>query len=380
MVASVHRFLRGVWSIVVKELIQARRDPSMFPLIFVAPLVQLALFGYAVATNIRHIPTAIMDEDRTAQSRAFVGRFGSSGYFSLLYFADSERELEELIQSGKAEIAIRVPRGFARAAKRRESASVQMILDGSDSNTTAIALGYAVSIAREHSAEVAAEWLRGTRLQLPAIDLRARAWYNEDLDNVNFVVPGIICTILSLVTTVLTAQAVVRERERGTMEQLIVSPISRTQFIVGKLVPFMIIGYIDVFLILTVGTFWFGVPFRGSVVLLYALAFVFLLSTLGTGLLISTVANTQGQASLAANFLLTPWFLLSGFVFPIENMPTVIQWATYLIPLRYFLVVIRGIMLKGLGLVDLWQQVLPLAALGVSILGVSVMRLQKRLG
>lgn len=369
--------LRTVFSFVRKELTQARRDPSMFPLIVIAPLLQLTLFGYAVATNIRHIETVVLDHDQTSESRRFLRAFERSGYFRLRY-ADSEKEVEERLQKGKAIVGIHIPRGFGRHQKRREPAPVQILLDGSDSNTAAIVLGYAVSIAQQEAANLATEWLNAVPESLPEVVLRTRVWYNADLDNVNFIVPGIICTILSIVTTVLSAQAIVREKERGTLEQILVTPVTRAEFIVGKLVPFLLVGYVDVFLILTAGTFWFGVPHRGSIPLLYALTFLFLLNTLGLGLLISTVARTQGQAQLAANFLLTPWLLLSGFVFPIENMPSAIQWVTYLVPLRYFLVIVRGILLKGLGLADLWTQAIPLGTLGIGMLTIAVLRFNKQ--
>lgn len=370
--------LRTVLSFVRKELTQTRRDPSAFPLIVVAPLLQLTLFGYAVATNIRHIETVVLDHDRTPESRRFLRAFERSGYFRLCYDVSSEEDVEERLRRGKAVVGIRIPQGFGRHQKRREPAPVQILLDGSDSNTAAIALGYAVGIAQREAANLAAEWLNAVPESLPAVDLRARVWYNADLDNVNFIVPGIICTILSIVTTVLSAQAIVREKERGTLEQILVTPVTRAEFILGKLVPFLLVGYVDVFLILTAGTFWFGVPHRGSIPLLYALTFLFLLNTLGMGLFISTVVRTQGQAQLAANFLLTPWLLLSGFVFPIENMPPVVQWVTYLVPLRYFLVIVRGILLKGLGLTDLWAQAVPLGALGVGMLTVAVLRFNKQ--
>lgn len=370
--------IRTILSFVRKELTQARRDPSSVPLIFIAPLLQLTLFGYAVATNIKHVETVVLDHDHSSESRRFLDAFERSGYFRLRYYAASDREVEERIQRGDAVVGIRVPRGFGRHQKRREPAPVQFILDGSDSNTAAIVLGYGIGIAQQQAANLATDWLNAVPQSLPAVDLRSRVWYNADLDSVNFIVPGIICTILSIVTTVLSAQAIVREKERGTLEQLLVTPVTRTQFILGKLLPFMLVGYVDVFLILTVGTLWFGVPHRGSIPLLYALTSLFLLNTLGMGLLISTVTRTQGQAQLAANFLLTPWILLSGFVFPIENMPYAIQLATYLVPLRYFLVIVRGIMLKGLGLAELWTQVVPLAALGAAMLTIAVLRFNKR--
>jgi len=373
------RSVTTILSFVRKELTQARRDPSSIPLIFIAPLLQLTLFGYAIATNIRHVATVVLDEDRSAESRRFLGAFEHSGYFRLRYYAESDREVKERIQKGEAVVGIRIPKGFGRHQKRKEPAPVQFVLDGSDSNTAAIVLGYAIGIAQQEAANLATEWLNAVPQSLPAVELRSRVWYNPDLDNVNFIVPGIICTILSLVTTVLSAQAIVREKERGTLEQVLVSPVTRTQFILGKLVPFLLVGYVDVFIILTVGTFWFGVPHRGSILLLYALTSLFLLNTLGMGLLISTLTQTQEQAQLAANFFLTPWILLSGFVFPIENMPKAIQLVTYLVPLRYFLVIVRGIMLKGLGLADLWTQVLPLAALGTAMLTVAVVRFNKRL-
>jgi ABC-2 type transport system permease protein len=287
--------------------------------------------------------------------------------------------MDDLLDNGDVKLVINVPRGFSRQLKRNETACVQFVVDGTDSTTASIILGYSRDIAQRHSAQIVTQQLPKIRNSIPGLDLRLRVWYNPELDNVNFIVPGIICTILAIVTTMLTSVSIVREREKGTIEQLIVSPIAPYELILGKVLPFMGIGFIDVIIILLVGTFWFQVPIRGSIPLLLFLSILFLSNTLGMGILISTVSRTQQQAMMTNFFLIMPWILLSGFIFPIENMPKVIQYITYLIPLRYFLVIIRGVALKGSGLSMLWQQALAMVLLGGATLTFSIFRFNKRL-
>jgi len=401
-----HRILR----IIRKEFIQLRRDPRLLRLVLVAPVLQLFVFGYSVTTDVTHISTAVLDEDRTSASRALTERFVRSRYFDYDHDLSHPDEIDRLLDTGKAQLVLRIPRGFAKELARGRTAEVQLILDGSDSMTASIVAGYANAVIREHSARIAAERLdriarmgtgsagsiavpvpqamgTGTRTagaspqpRLPSLDPRLRVWYNPELKSVYFMVPAIMCTILLVVTTLLTSLAIVKEREIGTLEQLIVTPIRPRELMLGKTVPFVIIGFLDMTLVLLAAVLWFRVPVAGSIPLLFLLSAAFLLTTLGIGLFISTISRTQQQAMMTTFFFLLPSFLLSGFMFPIENMPRLIQLITYAIPLRYFLVIVRGIFLKGNGLAVLWPQVLILAAFGFAIMSLAAARFQKRLG
>jgi ABC-2 type transport system permease protein len=369
--------------LIKKEFIQLRRDRRLLFIVFFAPVFQLFLFGYAVTTDVRHIRTAVRDEDRTSTSRQFVESFIRSGYFEFEHYLNNPGEIDHLLDAGRAQMVLRIPRGFARDLSRGRSAKAQIILDGSDSMTAGIIAGYAGGVVRAYSAKVAAERLdriRAAAPQVPGVEGRLRVWYNPDLRSVNFMVPGVLCLILLVVTMILTSVAIVKEREIGTLEQLVVTPIKAHELMLGKTVPFIIIGFADMVLVLLVSTLWFRVPIAGSVPLLFALTAVFLLTSLGVGLFISTVSRTQQQAMMTSFFFMIPSVLLSGSMFPIENMPRVIQWLTYPIPLRYFLAIIRGIFLKGSGADVLWPQVAAMAALGVGIMALSALRFSKRLG
>jgi ABC-2 type transport system permease protein len=375
--------LRRIGRIIRKEFIQLRRDPKLLRIVIMAPVFQLFIFGYAVTTDVRHISTAILDEDRTAASRDFAERFVRSRYFDFDYSLGDPRQINRLLDTGKAQMALRIPRGFAEDLDRRRTAKVQIILDGSDSMTAGIISGYVGGVVREYSARLALDRLDRMRAvipQVPRLDPRLRVWYNPDLKSVNYMVPGVMCMILLVVTMLLTSLAIVKEREVGTLEMLIVTPIKARELMIGKTVPFIILGFLDMLLVLVVAVLWFRVPIAGSVLLLFALAAVFLLTSLGTGLFISTVSRTQQQAMMTSFFIMMPSIILSGFMFPIENMPHVIQGLTYIIPLRYFLVIIRGIFLKGNGFAILWPQVAALLALGMAIMAMSVLRFSKRLG
>jgi len=374
-----HRILR----IIRKEFIQLRRDPRLLRLVLIAPVFQLFIFGYSVTTDVTHISTAVLDEDRTSASRALVERFVRSRYFDYDHDLSHPDQIDRLLDTGKAQMVLRIPRGFAADLAQGQTAEVQLILDGSDSMTASIVSGYANGVIREHSARIAGERLDRLRAQLPrvpSLDPRLRVWYNPELKSVYFMVPAIMCTILLVVTTLLTSLAIVKEREIGTLEQLIVTPIRPRELMIGKTVPFVIIGFVDMTLVLLAAVLWFRVPVAGSVPLLFLLSGAFLLTTLGIGLFISTISRTQQQAMMTTFFFLLPSFLLSGFMFPIENMPRLIQLITYAIPLRYFLVIVRGIFLKGNGLAVLWPQVVILAAFGLAIMSLAAARFRKRLG
>jgi ABC-2 type transport system permease protein len=374
---------RRISRIIRKEFIQLRRDPRLLRIVLAAPVFQLLIFGYSVTTDVTHISTAVLDEDRTSASRALAERFVRSRYFDFDHYLSHPDEVDRLLDTGKAQMVLRIPRGFATDLARGRAAEVQIILDGSDSMTASIISGYVNGVIRDQSARIAAERLDRVRAQIPrvpSLDPRLRVWYNPELKSVYFMVPAIMCTILLVVTTLLTSLAIVKEREIGTLEQLIVTPISPRELMLGKTVPFVIIGFVDMTLVLLAAVLWFRVPVAGSIPLLFLLSAAFLLTTLGIGLFISTISRTQQQAMMTTFFFLLPSFLLSGFMFPIENMPRIIQLITYAIPLRYFLVIVRGIFLKGNGLAVLWPQVVILAAFGLAIMWLAAARFQKRLG
>jgi len=365
-----------------KEFIQLRRDPRMLRLVIIAPVIQLIIFGYAVTTDIKHIPTAVIDADRSRESRELVARFSNTGYFEVVTLLERPQDLVALMDSGRVQAGVHIPRGFARNLARGESAPLQVIVDGTDSTTAGMVLGYASGVLKQYSEEVLSEKLQRLSTQwirLSIIEERTRVWFNPELRSVNYMVPGVLCTILLVVTMVLTSMAIVREREIGTLEQIIVTPVRATELVAGKTIPFVLIGFVDIVLILLVAMLWFHVPLRGSLLLLFALALVFLLTTLGLGLFISTVSHTQQQAMMTAFFIMLPSILLSGFMFPIENMPRVIQWVTYLIPLRYFLNIVRGIFLKGVGIEVLWGDALMLLVLGLTLFAMASLRFTKRL-
>ena len=349
----------------------------MLPMVIIAPVLQLIIYGYAISTTISNIRTAVYDADRTPASREIVSRIGASGYFTINYYPSDLTRLDALVDRGDVTVALVIPPGFSKDLSRRAPAPVQVIVDGSDPNTATTALGYIQAIFRRYSQDVLEERVGG--LPEMGVDPRIRVWYNPTLESRNYMVPGIIALIMLQITMNLTAFSIVRERERGTIEQLIVTPIRRYELIIGKALPYAVVGYIDVFLVLLVGTQVFQVPVMGSLALLLLLSGLFLMAALGMGLFISTVSKNQQQAIMAIMFIMMPNFLLSGFFYPIANMPQFIQWITYLIPLRYYLVIVRGIFLKGAGIGLMWDQVVPLAILGLTILGLSVLGFRKKL-
>jgi ABC-2 type transport system permease protein len=375
--------LRRVLHLVRKELRQLRRDPQMLRIVFAAPLFQLFVFGYAVTTDVKHVATALLDQDRSVQSRELAERFARSGYFDIVRRPDGPAAVDALLDDGNVQAALVIPQGFAADLAAERTARVQLLIDGSDSMTAGMVAGYAGGVAGEYSARIAAERLERLRARVqrvPAVEERTRVWYNPELKSVNYMVPGVVSMILFLVTMLLTSMAIVKEREIGTLEQLVVTPITPAELIVGKTLPYIAIGFIDMLLVLALSTFWFRVPIAGSVALLFALSTVFIFTSLGLGLFISTISLTQQQAMMTTFFIMLPSILLSGFMFPIANMPRVIQYMTLLIPLRYFLVIVRGVFLKGNGLAILWPQVAVLLVFGVAILGLSTLRFRKRLG
>ena len=369
-----------ILTLVRKEFIQIRRDRRLLPILLILPVLQLILMGYAVSSDIKHLATVICDLDRTPESRAFADRFATSGYFDIRYRLTDERRIRDLMDSGEVRVGIVIPPRFAARLTRGETATVQLLLDGTDSNTANVAQGYVTQIVNAESARIVLQRLGPKALPPVAVDPSVRIWFNPDLKSVNYMVPGVVALILTIVTMTMTATAIVKEKERGTIEQLIVSPIQAHQLMLGKAIPFILIGYVDILIVILAGLFWFRVPIAGSVGLLLGLSGLFIMTTLGLGLLISTVSQTQQQAMMLGFFMNPPFMLLSGFIFPIASMPAPIQVLTYLIPLRYFLVIIRGIFLKGVGLEVLWPQALALLLFGVGVLTLSALRFQKHLG
>jgi len=346
------------------------------------PLIQVVMFGYAVTTDVKHIATAIYDLDNSVASRDVVARFVRSGYFDIAAYVRNAQHARALLDHGDVQVILHMQRGFGEALRAGRTAPLQVIVDGTDSNTARIALDYSAKLAGQLSQQVWVDRLtrlQGSPLRPERIALETRAWFNENLESRNFYVPGVIALIVMNLTLILTSMAVVREKEIGTMEQIMVTPITPAEFILGKTVPFALIGFADVILITLLGVFWFAVPMRGHLVWLFLATGLYLMTTLGVGLLISTVSQTQQQAMLSAFFFFSPAILLSGFIFPIANMPEVVQWLTYLNPLRYFLVIIRGIFLKGVGLRILWPQLVALAVLGCTTLWLASQRFRKTL-
>jgi len=366
----------------IKEFIQIFRDPKMKGVIFVVPILQVLIFGYAVTLDVNHIATAVYDLDNSVVSRELVTRFASSGYFDVIERISDPEEATRLVDSGAVSAVFRINKGFGNSIRAGRVGHVMLIVDGSDSNTAGVILNYSAKIAGRFSQDLLTRRLtrvHGAFREPGSVELETRTWFNENLKSRNFYVPGVIAIVVMLITLTLTSMAVVREKEIGTIEQIMVTPITPLEFILGKTLPFALIGFVDVILVTLVGVLWFGVPIRGSLPLLFFSTSLYLLTTLGIGLLISTLSQTQQQAMMGAFFFYLPAVLLSGFMFPIANMPEVVQWVTYFNPLHYFLVVVRGIFLKGVGTDTLWPQIGALAVLGVATLWLASRRFRKTL-
>jgi ABC-2 type transport system permease protein len=376
--------MRLIFNFIIKEFLQFKRDKRMFATVLIAPVIQLIILGYAANFDIKIIHTVIFDQDRSEESRELVRNFEKSSYFSIDYYVTSYDELSEIIDKGGALVGIVIPTDFGKKIGSKKTAPLQVIFDGSDGNKAAIASGYVQGIVSSYSQNIMFETLERSGVTRPltgSIQPEVRIWYNPDLTTRNYMLPSIVGLIIMIVTTSLTSLAIVKEREIGTLEQLIVTPIKPYQMILGKLVPFSILGFAAVTIVLNVMRFWFQIEVRGSVVYLYFSAFLFMLSTLGMGMFVSTIAKTQMQAMITSAFgIIMPMIFLSGFTFPIENMPPVVQYSTYLVPLRYFIVILRGIVLKGVGFEDLWPETLALVIFGVTILFLSSLRFRKNLG
>jgi len=351
-----------------------RRDRLTLAMMIGVPVLQLVLFGYAIRTEVRHLPTVVLDESRTAESRALVSVMANTGNFDLVGTAGSRDEVAERINRGEARAAIVIPPDFARDIKRGRTARAQLIVDAADPMASAAAISGASLAAAVRSQELAARAGRG---RAPPLEVRVRPWYNPALRSAAYIVPGIIGVLLSLTMLLITSMAVVRERERGTLEQLVVTPIDKTSLMLGKLLPFVLVGYVQMTNVLLLGWLLFDVPMRGSLLLLYLITSAFIVANLALGLLISTVTRTQVQAMQAGFFFLLPSILLSGFMFPREAMPAAAQWLGLLLPLTYYLEVLRGIMLRGSGIAALWPETLALLTMATALVTLSVLRFRK---
>jgi ABC-2 type transport system permease protein len=371
--------MRRVAHLMRKELLELRADPRLFGIVIIAPILQLTILGYAATTDVKDVPLVIVDADRSAASRDLIARFDASDNFTVIELLSSTNQVDDWLERGDAWMALNIPPGYGETLARGDTATLQVVADGTDSNSTNVALGYTRVLIAGYAEDLIAGRLGGGAPARP-ITANVRVWFNPDLESRDFMIPGIVALLLLVITTNLSAMAIVREKELGTLEQLNVTPLARWELIVGKLLPYALIGMIDVVLVLIVAIAWFEVPMRGSVVLLFAMCLVYLLSTLGLGLFVSTVSSTQQQAMMTTTFFfLLPMIYLSGFIFPIENMPGAIQALTYVIPLRYFLVILRGLFLKGVGLEAFWPQALALLAWGAAVLTLATLRSSKRL-
>lgn len=374
--------MKTIFHIIKKEFIQFRRDRKMFGLSFVAPVFQLLILGYAANLDVSEIPLIVFDQDRSTESRTLIANFTNTGYFKNVGNIDEAGEIDHFLDDGHASFALVIPRGFGNKLTSGESAPLQLIADGSETTAGGIGVSYASVIISRFSQDILLETLqrRGVSKLPPRVGVEARVWYNPELKSRNFMVPSVLGLLLMVLTMILTSLAIVKEKELGTLEQLVVTPIRPHQLIIGKIGPFLLIGLIDVVLVVAVAQIFFGLPLKGAFWVLFLLCVVFLMTTLGLGLFVSTVTRTQQQAMMTSIFfVMLPMMFFSGFVFPIENMPGIIQFVSYLMPLRYFFVIVRGLFLKGVGLDVLWPQGLALFAFGTIILSMSVVKFSKRL-
>lgn len=375
--------MKTIIQFIIKELLQFKRDKKMLAVVFMAPILQLILLGYGANMDVDIVHTTIFDQDKTVTSREYIRNLEESGYFSIDYYTSSYKEVTELINDGKTLVGIVIPKDFEKKINRRETVSVQTLFEGSDGNTASISLGYIQGITNRFSQKVILDTKNKYGIIIPvagSLVPEVRVWYNPEMKTRNYMVPGIMGLILMITTLSLMSMAIVREREIGTLEQLIVTPIKKYQLLIGKLIPFTLIGFVVLVIVMVIMTQWFGIEVKGNKFYLLFTALLFVLSNLGLGLFVSTVSKTQQQAMMASVFaLMMPMIYLSGFAFPIENMPQVVQYITYLIPLRYFITILRGIVLKGIGFSSLWVETLILFGMGAALLIMSSLRFSKKI-
>ncbi|MDD5120534.1 MAG: ABC transporter permease [Candidatus Omnitrophica bacterium] len=368
-------------AILIKEFKQIFRDGRMKTIIFISPLIQIILFGYSANKDITYVPTAIYDRDNTSESRELLRRFTYSKYFVPERYILNDKQQDFVLNKGLVNTVIRIDRGFGRNLRGNKDANIQLAFDGTDSNTAMIVMGYANTIMSSFQEETLADKAQAAGFfnTVPKVELRDRAWFNGNLITRNYYLPGVIATIVTMMSLMLTAMAIVKEKEIGTMEQLTVSPLRPLELIIGKLMPFAVISLIQIFLITLLGVVWFHIPLRGNLFFLLFSTCIYLFTTLGIGLFISTISSTQQEANMAVFLFYMPTVLLSGFAYPISNMPQVIQWFTIFNPMRYFMVIIRSIFLKGVGIEVLWPQLVPLLIIGVVVITLSSLRFRKGL-
>jgi ABC-2 type transport system permease protein len=361
-----------------KEFGQLFKDKKLLPIVFVAPVIQLILLGYAASFDVKNISLVLCDLDKTQQSRELAEKFVTSGYFTIDYATDDYGAIGSYLDDNKVVMALVIPHRFGDQILRHETAKLQVLMDGSEGNTAAISMSYFNQIVGQYSSKILTDVMGGRHVG--GVNTEVRAWYNPELRSRNYMVPAMLVLILLITTMNLTAMAIVKEKEIGTLEQLMVTPIHSWELIVGKLVPFLIIGAIDVTVVLFVMVFWFDIPILGSIPLLIVLTGFFLLTTMGLGLFVSTITQTQQQAMMVSQFfILQPMMYISGFALPIENMPPLLQGLSWLIPMRHFLFIVRSLILKGVGISDLWLQGTILLVMGVGVLAASILRFHKKL-
>ena len=376
--------LQRIRCLIAKELAQLRRDPRLFGLLLIAPILELTILGFVVTNDIRDIDLAVRDNDHTPQSREFVRALAASGYFLVQPLAGEASRDSAALVSGRAGLVVTIPVGFGRRLAQGAPAEVQALVDGADSNFAVYGVAYLQKAARLFSERLvraaAAERIERAGVRLPAVRAATRVWYNPELKSRLYMVPALMAQLLMITTMLVASMALVKEREEGTLEQVLVTPLRPLELILGKLLPFVVVGAVEVAVAVPLMIVIFNLPFRGDAGFLFVVSGLYLLTTLGLGLLVSTLVRTQQQAMLVAVFfVMMPFMMLSGFAFPIENMPRAIQWVTTAIPLKYYLILVRGIFLKGVGLATLWRETLILAGFGVVILGLAVARFRKRL-
>jgi len=373
--------MQQILFLIRKEFIQVLRDKPMLFIIFLMPIVQLLLLGSAVSTDIKHIATVVCDLDRTPSSRELIRRFQHNKYFDIEFLETNKKNITRYLDHGKATIAIVIPNKFERELTRNQNPTVQILVDGQDSNSSLIAMGYANRIIQVFSLEKLQNSLVNNPnifRQIHLVEPETRIWYNPNLEAKNYMIPGIVAILLTVITSLLTALGLVREKEIGTLEQLMVTPLKSYQLVIGKTVPFAILGMIEISFAVAVAKLWYQIPIRGNLLLFFGFSFIFMFTTLGVGIFISTISKTQQQALFLAWFFLVFSILMSGFMFPIDNMPQVIQYFTYINPVRYFLTIVRELFLKGSGLSYLWPQVLIMTIFSILIITFSAIRFQKR--
>ncbi len=375
--------MKIILSIIIKEFLQLKRDPRLFGIVFIAPVLQLIILGYAANMDVNIVHTAVFDQDKSPASRDFIQRFERSGYFKINDYADNYQQVNDDINDGKVIWALVIPRDFEKKINRMETAPIQAIFDGSDGNKASISFGYIQGIATNYSKNILVQLAEKRGMNISPVGSlvpQVRVWYNPELKTRVFMVPSITGLILAIITTILMSMAIVKEREIGTLEQLIVTPIKPSQLIIGKMIPFVILGFVDALIVLGVMVFWFDIGIRGSFIFLLLSSFIFVLSTLGIGLFISTISKTQQQAMMVAQFgIMMPMMYLSGFAFPIENMPKILQYVSYLVPVRYFITILRGVILKGASFTEMLPEFTILLIIGILILFASALRFRKRM-